>query len=265
MQKKTADMGGWNVAYTDQGEGLPVVLLHGFCGSGAYWDEIVPLLESSCRVIVPDLRGHGASGSPNESYSIEAMAGDVAKLIEGLGLGENKPVVLGHSLGGYVALALAEKQADKLRAFGLVHSTAYPDDERGRAGREKSIQTIREQGLPAFLDGLIPRLFAPAHLESMPAAVSKAKEIGLGTSPEGAVRTLEAMRDRPDRNAVLWQTKLPVLLVAGVADQVISEERTFSVGGENISQQRIEAAGHISMMEAPGQLAQIIKSFISGL
>ncbi len=130
MKTKTADMGGWNLAYTDQGEGVPVVLLHGFCGSGAYWDEIVPLLESGCRVIVPDLRGHGASGSPNESYSMESMAGDIGKLIDGLGLGENKPVVLGHSLGGYVTLALAEKQADRLRAFGLVHSTAYPDDEK---------------------------------------------------------------------------------------------------------------------------------------
>ncbi len=119
--------------------------------------------------------------------------------------------------------------------------------------------------MPAFLDGLIPKLFAPAHLQSMPEAVRKAREIGLGTSPEGAMRTLEAMRDRPDRNAVLWETRLPVLLVAGASDQVIPEERTFSVSGETISQQRIEAAGHMSMMETPGILAQIIKNFISGL
>ncbi|WP_159888524.1 alpha/beta fold hydrolase [Paenibacillus puerhi] len=261
MGKRTADRGGWSISYTEQGSGHPLVLLHGFCGSGAYWDEVVPLLDAHYRVIVPDLRGHGESGSPDEAYTIEGMADDIAALIDELGT--EKAIVLGHSLGGYVTLALAERHSDKLRAFGLVHSMAFPDDEKGKAGRLQAKQTIREQGLSVFIEGLIPKLFAPAHLESMPEAVKQAKEIGLGTSPEGAMHTLDAMRERPDRNAVLQSMELPLLLVAGENDQIIPVERTFVVQGDYVTQRLISGAGHMSMMEAPKELAQSVRDWVA--
>ncbi|SDD61805.1 Pimeloyl-ACP methyl ester carboxylesterase [Paenibacillus sp. UNCCL117] len=261
MGQRTADRGGWSLSYQEQGSGHPLVLLHGFCGSGAYWDEVVPLLDAHFRVIVPDLRGHGASGSPDEPCTIEQLADDIAALIDELGT--EKAIVLGHSLGGYVTLALAERHADKLRAFGLIHSTAYPDDEKAKEGRLKGMQTIREQGLPVFIEGLVPKLFAPAHLETMPEAVRKAKEIGLGTSPEGAVRTLDAMRGRADRNAVLRAAELPLLLAAGEQDQIIPAERTFVVQGENVTQKLIPGTGHMSMMEAPKELANTILDWVA--
>ncbi|MEK8132861.1 alpha/beta hydrolase [Paenibacillus filicis] len=261
MGKRTLERGGWSMSYTEQGSGHPLVLLHGFCGSGAYWDQVVPLLDAHFRVIVPDLRGHGTSGSPDESYSMEKLAGDIEALIDELGT--EKAIVLGHSLGGYVTLALAERHADKLRAFGLIHSTAFPDDEKGKEGRLKAKQTIREQGLPVFIEGLVPKLFAPAHLESMPEAVRKAKEIGFRTSPEGAVHTLDAMRERPDRNAVLRDTELPLLLVAGENDQIIAAERTFVVQGDHVTQRLIAETGHMSMEEAPKELGKVILDWVA--
>ncbi|WP_284641667.1 alpha/beta fold hydrolase [Paenibacillus silviterrae] len=262
MDKRYADVNGARLAYYEAGSGQPVVLLHGFCGSSAYWDEVVPLLQTELRVIVPDLRGHGASSAPDTSSSMEEMAADIAGLLDTLAL--KQASVLGHSLGGYITLALAEQHADRLTAFGLVHSTAFPDDEKGKEGRLKGMQTIGEQGLPVFLEGLIPRLFAPKHVESMPEAVTKARQIGLGTSPGGAIRTLEGMRTRPDRNQVLSEAKVPVLLVAGEEDQIVAPARTFSASGGHIRQALIAGAGHMSMMEAPRQLADEILAFFKG-
>ncbi|UUZ92867.1 alpha/beta hydrolase [Paenibacillus sp. P25] len=264
MDKQFADMKGkLRLAYTDQGEGTPVVLLHGFCGSSAYWDEVLPLLQGRARLIVPDLRGHGDSGAPDEPYGMETLADDIAGLLEELQL--SKAVLIGHSLGGYATLAFAEKYPERLLAFGLIHSTAYQDDDKGKQGRLNSMETIRTKGLPAFVEGLIPRLFAPAHVETMKDAVELAKQIGRGTSPDGAIRTLEGMRTRPDRGAVLKSAKVPLLLVAGEHDQLIPSEKTFTVEGGGVTQVKLAEAGHMSMMEAPDKLAEAIGAFVSKL
>lgn len=263
MDKKFVELGGLRLAYQEKGQGQAVVLLHGFCGSSAYWNQLLPLLPDNSRFIAPDLRGHGDSGAPEGTYTMEAIADDIAQLIERLELG--KTIVLGHSLGGYAALALAERRPELLAGFGLIHSTAYPDSEEGKQGRLKSIGTIKEKGLPTFIDGLIPKLFAPANVQSMPDAVQEAIRIGCGTSPEGTMNTLEGMRTRPDRRAVLEQAKVPVLLLAGEHDQIIPVERTFTASGDRIIQRTVAGAGHMSMMEAPQELATAVVSFASAV
>lgn len=249
------------LAYEEIGEeqARSLVLLHGFCGSRAYWSALHKPLGAQYRVIIPDLRGHGQSGAPDAPYTIDAMADDVAALIRQLGL--EKPIVLGHSLGGYITLALSEQNPQLLSGFGLIHSTAFPDTEPGKANRDKAIATIREQGIRPFVDGLIPKLFAPAHLASMADRVQAAVEIGYGTPPLGAIHTTEAMRDRVDRNHVLREASVPVLLVAGAQDQIIPVEKTFSVQGDHITQTRLETAGHMSLMESPDELSAILLSF----
>jgi pimeloyl-ACP methyl ester carboxylesterase len=261
MTKRSIRVNGITLAYEEQGAGRPVVLLHGFCGSSRYWERVVPLLADRFRVITPDLRGHGESEAPEGVCSMEAFAGDIVGLLDALDL--EQAVVLGHSLGGYVTLALAEAYPERLSGFGLIHSTAFPDTEEGKKNRENGIRAIREQGIGAFVEGLVPKLFAPEHLISMTDAVERAKEIGRGTSPVGAAATQEGMRQRPDRNRVLEQTQVPVLLVAGSRDQVVPVEKTFSVSRETITQVRLDQAGHMSMYEAPEQLAAVIADFLA--
>ncbi|WP_058300255.1 alpha/beta fold hydrolase [Gorillibacterium timonense] len=262
MPKKRVEANGITLAYEDHGAGKPLLLLHGFCGSSLYWQKVIPLLAGHCRVIAPDLRGHGESEAPEEAvYSMEANADDIAALIQALDL--DRPIVLGHSLGGYIALALAERYGELLSGFGLIHSTAYPDTEESRAGRDKGIATIRSEGITAFVDGLVPKLFAPEHLTSMPEAVEEAKRIGRGTSAAGAAATQEGMKRRPDRNSVLAETGLPVLLVAGLRDGIVPVEKTFSVRRASITCVELEEAGHMSMLETPDPLAEGILSFLS--
>ncbi|MEI7026561.1 alpha/beta fold hydrolase [Paenibacillus sp. y28] len=259
QQIRHASLDGFTMAYREYGQGLPVVLLHGFCGSSGYWEQVLPQLGENVRVIAPDLRGHGHSGTPEEPCSVEKMAGDIRSLLDQLGV--DKAVLLGHSLGGYIALAFAEQYPERLLAFGLVHSTALPDDETGKQNRLKSMEAIRQDGIVPFVNNLTRKLFAPQHLDTMPEQVAAANEIGYVTSPQAAIHTLDAMRARPDRRHVLRETALPVLIVAGRHDQIVSVEKAFSVSGGHIKESILESAGHMGMMEAPQELAQVILDF----
>lgn len=260
MNKMNLSNRSIEITYKDAGEGIPVILLHGFCGSSSYWEAVIPLLQSQCRLIVPDLPGHGKSGVPQSPYPIEAFADDMADLLRQLNI--EKAVWLGHSLGGYVTLAAVERHADRVGAFGLIHSTAYPDDEKGKEGRLNAIQTVLDSGIVPFVDGLIPKLFAPEHAESMSGKVEAVKKVGYATSPEGAVVTLEAMRGRPDRNDVLRRAKCPVILVAGENDQIIKPDKTFSVQSGLIQHVLLSKVGHMSMVEHPDQLADKLSAFL---
>ncbi|MDO7907826.1 alpha/beta hydrolase [Paenibacillus sp. JX-17] len=258
MEKILCD--GQHLCYVDQGKGDVVVLLHGFCGSSAYWEEVVPYLSKHYRCIVPDLRGHGLSDAPMGAYTIEQMADDVISLLNELKI--EKATVLGHSLGGYITLSIAQRHAHRLERFGLIHSTAHDDTEEGKEKRLKAVSTIQSQGITDFIDGMTPGLFAPEHVETHPEWLARISEIGYRTPPQGAVGTALAMRERPDRRDVLSATTLPVLLVAGEKDQIVPAERTFTVDKKNVTQAVISDAGHMSLIEAPQKLAEIIVQFI---
>lgn len=251
------------IFYTEQGEGQAIVLLHGFCGSSDYWTSVAPELARHYRVITPDLRGHGQSHIVNPSFRIEDMAQDVVQLLDELQV--EQAIVFGHSLGGYITLALAEQDAGRLQGFSLVHSTANPDAEVAKENRLKAVQTIQEQGIVPFVDGLIPKLFAPDHVQSMPDLVERCKQIGYRTSTEGAVGASLAMRERPDRNHVLASTQLPVLLVAGEADQIVPPDKLFTVSGPHIQQAVLSSAGHMGMMETPDAFIEVIHRFAQGI
>ncbi|WP_276357807.1 alpha/beta fold hydrolase [Cohnella caldifontis] len=249
--------------FEDRGGGFPLVLLHGYCGDGRYWSEVVPALAAKYRVIVPDLRGHGGSPAPDGVYSMESLADDVIRLMDRLGIG--RAFLFGHSLGGYVALALAERHPERLLGFGLIHSTPLPDTEAGKEGRLAAAERIRTEGVKPFVDGLVPKLFAPAHRTSMADRVNAALEIGYGTSPRGAVGCALGMRERPDRTAVLRRTALPILLLAGELDEVVPPERRFPVDLPHIRAVTLPGSGHMSMMEDPERLSGELTAFLEAI
>lgn len=260
MMKQASLPNGVRLAYTDAGSGEPILLVHGFCGSSAYWQKVIPALAERFRVIAPDLRGHGGSSAPDEPYTMERMAEDLVHLLDALEV--ERAALLGHSLGGYVTLAFAERHADRLTGFGLIHSTAYPDDEQGRANRDKGMESIRQNGMEPFVKALVPKLFAPDSAAARPDDMRLAREIGLGTDPKGAIHTLQGMRDRPDRRHVLQETRLPVLLVAGEQDQIVSPAKTFTADGPHVRQVLLSKAGHMGMLEVPEDLTEAIGQFM---
>ncbi|XID95923.1 alpha/beta fold hydrolase [Paenibacillaceae bacterium WGS1546] len=256
------ETGTMAAACEERGEGEPIVLLHGYCGSRLYWEDTLPPLSSVGRAIAPDLRGHGASSASErgEDYGMDSLADDLAALLDALGL--ERAHVFGHSLGGYVALAFAEKHPERLLSLGLVHSTAYPDAEQAKDNRLKAAAAIREQGVAAFVDGLVPKLFAAENRNARPELVAKAREIGYGTSEHGAAGCALGMRARPDRVGVLERLEKPVLLLAGELDEVIPPERRFPVAKPNVESVTLAGVGHMGMMENPQAFAAAIAAFL---
>ncbi|XXM74217.1 alpha/beta fold hydrolase [Lysinibacillus sphaericus] len=259
MQKQ--HIGGFDLAYQDRGEGEEtVILLHGFCGSSSYWQEVVPLLDS-CRVITIDLRGHGQSGISDSPFTIEDMAKDIHYFMDQKQL-ENV-YLFGHSLGGYITLAFAELYKDKLKGYGLIHSTALADSKEAKNNRLSSIEKIKKEGMHSFVDGLVPNLFNPARQEELKEKIQTVKEIGYETSPIGAIQTLKAMRNRTDRSDVIKSSSPPVLLIAGEHDRVIPKEKIFIKEAAHIHTEVLPESGHMGLFEEPDKLAYTIKEYIN--
>ncbi|KSU63427.1 alpha/beta hydrolase [[Bacillus] enclensis] len=258
MQKQ--HIGGFDLAYQDRGEGKEtVILLHGFCGSSSYWEEVVPLLDS-CRVITVDLRGHGQSGISDSAFTIEDMAKDIHYFMDQKQL-ENV-YLFGHSLGGYITLAFAELYKEKLKGYGLIHSTALADSEAAKKNRLSSIEKIKKEGMHSFVDDLVPNLFNPERQEELKEKIQTAKEIGYETSPIGAIQTLKAMRNRTDRSDIVKNSDLPILLIAGEHDGVIPKEKVFIQEAPQIHTEVLPDSGHMGLFEEPEKLTYILKEFI---
>lgn len=262
MQTTTLRQGALDIAYRVHGTGGPtLVLLHGFCGDGRYWDPIVSDLSADFKLVIPDLRGHGASSVPSGPYRIEEMAEDIELWLQALDIQD--VWMFGHSLGGYITLAYAEAYPERLRGWGLIHSTAYPDAEPAKENRLKGMNTIRDEGLKTFVDELIPKLFAPNHKESMADSIEAMKQIGYGTAPEGAIATLDAMRTRVDRRGIIERSSVPVALIAGSEDGLIPVEKVHAVQGPHIQSDTIQDCGHMGMIEAPTQMASLLRAHAS--
>jgi 3-oxoadipate enol-lactonase len=255
----TQRVGIHELAFRDHGQGQTVILLHGFCGSSEYWEKVIPLLDQF-RVIAIDLRGHGKSGIPEGGYTIDEMAKDINYFMDQKQLKD--VYMFGHSLGGYVTLSFAENFPDKLKGFGLIHSTPLTDNEEAKEKRSRSIEKIDEYGMKTFIDELVPNLFNPEHHEEFRDDINAVKQIGYNTSPAGAKETLKAMRSREDRQATITNSKVPVFLAAGGKDSVVPQESTFIVDGRHVKKVLLDHSGHMGIYEEPEKLSIEIKNFI---
>lgn len=260
METQSIQLKNGKIAYFDQGKGTPILLLHGFCGSSRYWEKVIPSLAEKYRVIAPDLPGHGNTSIFTGNETIEDFADVIKEFLDELNV--DKVTMFGHSLGGYITLAFAEKYSDSLSGLSLVHSAAFPDSDEAKKGREANVTKVEESGIKGLIDGLVPKLFSPENVEKNAEYVEITRRIGYSTSPQGAIHTLIAMKNRPDRNYVLEETNLPVLLIAGEKDQIIPKEKAFSVTKPNIKQRVIGDSGHMSMYENPNDLISEIIKFL---
>ncbi|PKG24087.1 alpha/beta fold hydrolase [Niallia nealsonii] len=255
---KTITINGREMAYQEAGKGKTIILIHGFCGSAKYWEKVMPLL-TDFHVIAIELRGHGLTSFNGESFLIEDLAKDIHFFLNKKELAD--VYMFGHSLGGYVTLAFADLFPETLAGFGLIHSTAYPDTEQGKEGRLKSIKKIQDVGIVEFVDGLIPNLFSDDSIHTKKEEVEKAKEIGYETDAIAAMETLSAMRKRIDRNHIIANSEVPVLLVKGTKDKVVPLDRVTSANGKHITVELLET-GHMSMVEDSQALVIAVEKFV---
>jgi pimeloyl-ACP methyl ester carboxylesterase len=214
---------------------------------------------------VPDLPGFGNS-SPEygEAVSIEYYARRVHELLEHLVASEETVTFIGHSLGGYVALAFAELYPERINGFGLFHSTALADNEEKKQSRNKVAQYIQDKGVPAFTDNFVEPLFYAGNRQRLATEIDQVKQQARLTSKAGAVAATLAMKERVDRTAVLKETKVPVLFIAGKKDTSIPLEKSmeqFYFPSKSLVY-LLDNVGHMGMIEEKEECLVVVKSFI---
>lgn len=260
MAVKFAEFRKVKVRYTDKGKGRVVVLLHGFLESLEVFEELSTRLSKTFRVISIDLPGHGQTPVLGYAHSMELMADCVKAVLDSIRV--RKYVVIGHSMGGYVALAFAEKFPERVSGFGLFHSTAMPDSEEKKKDRERVAEIVKNDH-KKFVSELIPKLFDPDNLTILRHEVGQAKKIAEDTSVEGIVAALRGMKDRPNREMVLKNAKCPVLFIIGKKDVILAWENLLLLSGlpKKSSQLVLDHAGHMGFYEAPEQTFKAIRRF----
>ena len=248
--------------YEDAGTGPAVVLLHGFGETGGIWGFQKDCLEKSFRLLIPDLPGSGGSALPAD-MSIESLARAVHFMLQEEGI--ERCAMIGHSMGGYVALAFADLYAGMLSGLGLFHSTAYADSDEKKSTRQKGMQFMRAHGALAFLKTAIPNTYNPATKEKAPALIEQQLEDASNFSAEALIQYYTAMIQRPDRTAWLRDTTLPVLFIMGRHDSAVP--MADSLAQCHLPQLAyihvLDDSGHMGMVEEPEQSNAFLHRFLS--
>lgn len=258
---KTISIKGKEIFYRVIGNGKPALLVHGFGEDGEIWHNQVKFLQDKFKLIVPDLPGSGRSELTDE-MSMEGMAEVILAIMQ-----EEKCVpcpVIGHSMGGYITLALAEKYPEVLTTFGLFHSSAFADSDEKKATRQKGISFIQQHGAGEFLKTVIPNLFAPESKDKLSDTIKDLMEQGNNFNPHSLVSYYQAMMQRPDQTNVLRKAVVPVLFIMGKYDNAVPMEDSLKQCHlpEKSYIHILAQSGHMGMLEEPDKCNRILEEFL---
>lgn len=249
-----------HVCDSEKGERC-VVLLHGYLESMLVWDDFIPLLYKKVRVVTVDLPGHGISVVTGDTHTMEFLADTVAEGLKTLGI--KRCTLVGHSMGGYVALAFCERYPEMLDGLVLLSSTPYADTLEKAANRRREIELVRA-GKKELLARVAPAAgFAKENRTRLQDAIEDLEEQVFVTEDEGIVALLNGMISRSDRNDMLRKTHVSVLFILGRKDEYIPAEAAERMISEHPEAQIawLENSGHMGFLEEPGAAAQAILDF----
>lgn len=209
---------GSQIFYTVEGQGDFIVLLHGFLENSTMWTNIKPNLLKNHSVICIDLLGHGQTGCIGYIHTMDAMAEAVKTVIDELQI--ESFTLIGHSMGGYVALAFAEKFSHLLNGLCLLNSTAAEDNEERKINRDRAIEAVKKNH-KIFVSMSIANLFAPDNRERFAKDIELVKQEALKTPLQGIIAALEGMKIRPNREFLLQSSNFKKMMVIGRKDPVL--------------------------------------------
>lgn len=260
MQQKLIE-GIHSLSYTSTGTGETIVLIHGFGEDNRIWNQQVAYLQNNYHLLIPDLPGTGQSEIGNSELSVESMAALIKQMLDEEKIGQC--IMLGHSMGGYVALAFAENYSERLLGLGLIHSTAYADSNEKKEARQKSIGFIQEHGAFEFIKTTIPNLFSKRFNEEQKPIVDELIEQGNQFTAETLIAYYTAMINRPNRSHILQKATVPVLFFIGEKDKAVSPtdalEQTALPAVCMVK--LVPGIAHMGMLEATDELNSTIGEF----
>lgn len=250
---------GINIFYTDEGKGEAIVLLHGFLENSSMWQYLIPDLVEKNRVITIDLLGHGQTGCLGYIHTMEMMAEAVNKVISFLKI--DKSVFIGHSMGGYVALAFIELYPDKVNKLCLMNSTAIADSKEKQLNRDRAILAVKSNH-KTFISMSIANLFRPKNRLVFKDEIKLIKEEALQMPLQGIIAALEGMKIRKNRELILQNRSLKKMMIIGSKDPVL-EYNTLIKQTTGTDVKVVEFPdGHMSHIENKKELSYNINQFI---
>ena len=270
MQEKEITHRHKKIFYRTIGEGPVIVLLHGVPFEGGLWHNQFNAFPGH-KLIVPDLPGSGRSEMIDD-MSMEGMAECIKDIIvhetASLFFKSGEPhsvIVIGHSMGGYITLALAEKHPELLNGFGLFHSTAYADSDERKEGRKKTIELLKEKGTTEFVKNSLPNLFGPVTKEQNPKLIEEQISIANSFSADALIAYQTAMMKRMDRTNVLKNATVPVLFIFGKYDTAVPLKDGLEQSSlpANSLVHILENSGHMGMKEEPTKSNEILFEYLT--
>lgn len=246
--------------YRDIGTGEPVILIHGFLENGKMWDEFSKELSKDYRLIIPDLYGHGETPSIAEVHTMEKQAEGILEIMDHLKI--ETASLIGHSMGGYTALAIARDRGEKVKRLCLFFSSSLADNEEKKEQRLKAVETAKENR-ESFVKLGVKNLFDQNNLDNLREEIEFARSLALEMPLDGITAALKGMRERKDTTDVLENADYPVTIILGEFDSAVDAEKYPKELPDN---QQIEThilpVGHMGHLEAPEDSMKLLKEFL---
>lgn len=247
---------GINIFYTDEGKGAAMVLLHGFLENTTMWDEIKTSLLSKYRIITIDLLGHGQTGCLGYVHTMEMMAEAVEVVLNYLKI--RKSIFVGHSMGGYVALAFAEKNPDAVKTLVLLNSTSKADSKEKQKNRDRAIALVKKDAA-SFVRMSISNLFRPKNRKIFSEKIKLVKKEALKIPVQGIIAALEGMKIRKDREVLLHFSPYKKVLIIGKKDPVLDYNSLLEQAQDSDIQIVEFNDGHMSHIENKDEVINFLK------
>jgi pimeloyl-ACP methyl ester carboxylesterase len=248
-----------SLEYDDIGDGVPLLLIHGFLLDRTLWRPQIAGLTQIYRVIAPDLRGFGQSSDTHgETMTMEQYAADIKSVLDSANV--KQAVIGGISMGGYIALAFYAQYADRVRGLILANTRAVPDSKEARQARLTNAQKVSDVGPSSLVETMAPQMLKSAPNAEIEIA---ARSMMMRQRSPGIMSALRGMAARPDRTALLRFVTVPVLIVSGAQDALIppSESEAMHALIPNSRLVIIKDAGHLSNLDEADAFNQEIREF----
>ena len=262
MQSMQLSFGDVRLAVRDEGSGPAIVLLHGVLLAKETWDEPAAALAKHARVVRFDLRGHGESSVPAGPYLMESLAGDVADVLDALGI--ERAAIVGHSLGGYVTFAFYRMFAERCTGLGLVSTRAAADDDATANFRYDLAERVEREGIAPAIEAFAGRSFAPEVYLERPDLDARLRAVIGATDPAGAAAMLRGMATRVDADDLYDEIDVPVRIFAGTQDAVVpfsfAESMAAGIRGARLD---VADCGHVPLFENPAAVTASLRGLLA--
>lgn len=247
------------ISFSSEGKGSTVVFLHGFLENSTMWKDITDEIPAKNRVICIDLLGHGKTDCLGYAHTMEEMAEVVKAVLNHLKI--RRITLVGHSMGGYVALAFAEKYTKNVKGLCLLNSTAQADEDERKNNRLRAIK-MAQTNYKSLVSMSVANLFAAETRNLFSKEIEECTKVALRTSAQAYIACTEGMRLRPNREEILASETFKKLIIVGKKDPILSYKSVIAEAKRTNTPIIEFSNGHMSHIENKLELIKILKNFV---